>query len=62
MRLELGDSNAHLPTLDVETRWSSTFHMIKAADRAKRVLNTVCHRKPGLHNQFVPDNGWEKVA
>ena len=41
MKLELDNSNAHLPILNADTQWLSTFRTIKSAYRSKCVLNAV---------------------
>ena len=48
-----------LPELDVETRWSSTFGMLKSAYKARRLLNAVIERVPELGDSTISNADWE---
>lgn len=47
------NQSVEIPSLDVETRWSSTFHMIRKAYKAKIVI-TVSSDCYTLHGKFFP--------
>lgn len=55
------DVECQLPNLDSETRWSSTFIMIKRAFAARRVLNAVVSRVEAMGDMTVTEMEW-KVA
>ena len=48
--------------LDVPTRWSSTFHMIKKAYEARHVLDTMTSRCPDLQNKSISNDTWDTVS
>lgn len=46
------------PFLDVETKWSSTFHIINHDQKAKPILNWITARNKDLRYFGVFDNDW----
>lgn len=51
-----------MPSLDVPTRWSSTFTMIRGAYRARSVLNSITTKVNDLRSFAVPNEVWEKAS
>lgn len=49
-----------LPSLDCQTRWSSTFQMLKSAFKCRRVLNATLRRIGGLGELLISDEEWKK--
>lgn len=62
IKKSVGSIEVSLPTLDVQTRWSSTFIMVKNARKARLVLNTMCDRMPELKPYKVSDTDWEHTG
>lgn len=62
VRTELGERKYDIPSLDVETRWNSTFYMVQAAYKCRHVLSSVIHRVPELGNLVVTEEEWERAA
>lgn len=52
--------SVEIPGLDVDTRWSSTFIMIKKAYKAKRVIMSTISRIQDFNNT-ITDLEWEKA-
>lgn len=57
MNVKLG-SKERLPGLYVDTRWSSTFHMVKKAYKARRVINTVISVIYYFFDYSLSDTEW----
>lgn len=58
-RIEVSD-DAKLPVLDVDTRWSSTFRIIKEAFTGRLIFTAVCNRIHELALFNFPEVDWEK--
>lgn len=58
VKAELEESNVALPGLDVYTRWSSTYAMIKRDYEGIKVLTVVLHRIPELLDQDIDEADW----
>lgn len=56
--LELGQ-RVSLPCLDCETRWSSTFEMIKKSFNIRRVINATASRIEELSSSLVTEAEWK---
>lgn len=50
-----------LPSLDIETRWSSTFLMVKKMYEMRRAINVTVLRIPELSDNIIEDNVWEQA-
>lgn len=61
VKTELG-LKYELPSLDCETRWSSTFEMISDAFKCRRVLNAVVMRSEDLETFSVSTSEWVAAA
>lgn len=61
VRVELDDDNK-LPVLDVDTRCSSKFQMIKYEFTATRIFTAVYNRIYELTAFIIPEVEWEKSA
>ena len=61
LQVEVNDRNAHLPTLDVGTRLSSSFHMIQSAFKAISILNATCHRITELSEYSIDESEWNRI-
>lgn len=51
-----------LPSLDVPTRWSSTFNMIKNAYKARSILNTITSKVNDLRSYAVTNEVWMRAS
>lgn len=51
-----------LPSLDVPTRWSSTFNMVLNAYKARAVLNSMTTKVSDLRGYQVSKRVWERAA
>lgn len=54
--------NHELPCFGVPTRWSSTFHMIQKACKARRILDALTTRCTELRNYSINSDEWERVV
>lgn len=54
--------NVEIPCLDTETRWSSTFTLIKKSIKAKRVINSMVRQVPELCDYIITDDEWTKAG
>lgn len=61
VRIERDDCVSN-PVLDVETRWSPTFHMIKNFFKVRKMFNTVIHSLHDLEEYLIKEVEWEKAA
>lgn len=58
IKVEMG-VRCELPGLDVETRWSSTFDMIRKCFAARRVLTAMVSREEELEDLLVSESEWK---
>lgn len=54
------DIKQELPSLDVDTRWSSTFNMIKKMYSCRRAINATINRIIDLSDISISEGTWEK--
>lgn len=59
VELQIG-AHVTVPPLDVETRWSSTFTMLRAAYKARRILSEISNRVPELDFYVISQVEWKK--
>ncbi len=50
--------NSVLPNLDVDTRWNSTFDMVRKAHAARPVLDALCASDSDMKGNAVTDSEW----
>lgn len=62
VKVELVYNHTSLPTLDIDTRWSSTFVMIKNSYKERLIFNSAYHRVPKLQDILVIDEEWAKSS
>ena len=62
VRVESDERKYKVTSLDVETRWSSTFRMVRAVYRYSYIKKAVLNSIPGLSSIIISENEWQHMV
>lgn len=59
LKVELGMDQVTMPVLDLDTRWSSTYGMVRHGYKERRFINAAVQKTPEVTSMVLHDDEWD---